>query len=126
MTLQRWYVIATVLYAVFGLGLLAIPAPFMQMYGVTLDAGGQMMARILGSALLSLAALFYWQRNQSAENNLALNRVSFGYNVVDFFVVLAATLGGTMNAMGWGPVILHVVLAAGFGYFLFGKGKPAA
>jgi hypothetical protein len=117
-----WLVIATVVYGVFGLGLLIVPAAFMSTYGITLDPAGAFMTRILGSALIGFALLFWWGRNDgdSAMMNGVL-RASVVYNVIDLPVVLHAVLTGMMNAMGWVPVILHVVLAAGFGYFAFLK-----
>lgn len=121
MKLPVWMIIAAILYAGFGIGLLLIPSQFMAMYGVDLNPGGAMMARILGSALIGFALLFYWMRNDGRETLMAVLRASFVYNVVDFFVVLTATLGGVMNAMGWMPVGLHVFLALGFGYFAFMK-----
>jgi hypothetical protein len=121
MKLPIWMVLAAVLYAGFGVGLLLIPSPFMAMYGVNLNVGGEMMARILGSALIGFALTFYWMRNDSRHALMSVLRASFVYNVVDFFVVLTATLGGVMNAMGWMPVGLHVFLALGFGYFAFVK-----
>jgi hypothetical protein len=117
MTRSTWLAIAAILYAIFGLGLLIAPAPFMEMYGVALDASGQLMARILGSALASLSLMFWLYRARGAESVRPVLVTSFLYNAVDFFVVLAAVLAGTMNGMGWGPVVLHAFLAAGFGYF---------
>lgn len=121
MKLPGWMILAAILYVGFGIGLLIIPVQFMAMYGVGLNPGGAMMARILGSALIGFALLFYWMRNDGRDTLMSVLRASFVYNVVDFFVVLSATLGGVMNAMGWMPVGLHVFLAAGFGYFAFMK-----
>jgi hypothetical protein len=118
MKLGTFLVLAIVAYAGFGLGLLTVPAPFMATFGVALDAGGALMARVLGSALLGFTLIFWWTRNESLTNPLrAILRASFIYNVVDLPVVLIATLTGVMGVLGWSAVILHLLLAIGFGYF---------
>lgn len=125
MKLTTFSVVWTVLYLGFGLGLLFIPVTFMSMYGVSLDANGVLMTRILGSALTSIALIFYLNRNinisETAQYNFLL--AGFIYNVVDFPVVLMATINGVMNSMGWFPVVLHAFLAATMGYFVFSKDK---
>lgn len=129
MTHGKWLTIAAVLYGVFGLGLLLAPAPFMSMYGVALDAGGAMMARILGSALSSLALMFWLYRGYPAHSLRPVMATGLLYNLVDLAVVFVAVLDGVMNAMGWGPVALHVLLAGGFGYLSMRNepvGAPAA
>ena len=124
---KQWLAFAAIFYAAFGLGLLLLPAPFMSVYGVSLDAGGQMMARILGSALASLAVMFWMYRAHDAGSARPVMLTGFLYNLVDLGVVLTATLAGTMSAMGWGPVVLHLILAVGFGYFtLVGVASRAA
>ena len=125
MKLTTFSVVWSVIYLGFGLGLLFIPVTFMSMYGVSLDANGVLMTRILGSALSSIALIFYQNRNikisEIAQYNFLL--ASFIYNVVDFPVVLMATLNGVMSSMGWIPVVLHAFLAASLGYFVFSKDK---
>ncbi|MBO6717189.1 MAG: hypothetical protein JJ913_04440 [Rhizobiaceae bacterium] len=127
-TLRTWFAVAAILYLGFGIGLLVVPAPFMSTYGVELDGGGQLMARILGSALASQAIMFWLFRAASPPTVTPVLATGLIYNVVDLMVVLAATLSGTMNAMGWGPVALHIFLAAGFGYFTMvaRSSQPAA
>lgn len=126
MTHGVWLAVAAVFYAVFGLGLLFAPGPFMSVYGVALGAGGQIMARILGSALASLALMFWIYRGYDPRAVRPVLVTGLLYNLVDLGVVLSATLAGTMNAMGWGPVALHLFLAAGFGYFAFAGGASKA
>lgn len=119
---NTFLILAAIAYVGFGLGLLTIPDTFMSMFSVTLDAGGMLMARILGSALIGFTLIFWWCRNEPDTAALqAVLRASFIYNVVDFPVVLIATLSGVMGTLGWSAVILHLLLALGFGYFGFVK-----
>jgi hypothetical protein len=123
MRVTTFAVIWTILYIGFGLGLLFIPAQFMTTYGVTLDDGGTLMARILGAALASNALTFWFNRKvaptEKAWRNLLLT--SLIYNIVDIPIAAKATMDGVMNSMGWVPVGLHVFLAATMGYFAFSK-----
>lgn len=122
MKLSTFLVLAAIAYAGFGIGLLVAPGPFMAVFGVTLDGGGMLMARVLGSALIGFTLIFWWSRNAPNSDTLqAILRASFIYNVVDFPVVLIATLTGVMGVFGWSAVILHLLLAVGFGYFGFMK-----
>jgi hypothetical protein len=112
--------IAAVLYFGFGLGLLLAPTPFMSVYGVSLDPGGVLMARILGAALIGFALVFWQARPLAASPALhAVFLASFVYNVLDLPIVAIATISGVMSSFGWSAVGLHVFLAAGFGYLTF-------
>ena len=95
----------------------------MSQYGVALNDTGVLMARILGSSLTASAILFFLNRNVSTDGKSQLNilRTNLVYNIFDTPVVLMAVLNGTMNAMGWIPVVLHIFLACSFGYFAFKK-----
>lgn len=116
-------IIWTLFYAVFGLGLLIIPVKFMTQYGVNLDEGGVLMARVLGSALTAYALLFYLNRKISIVEKSQYNLVfaSLIYNLIDTPVVILATLGGTMNQMGWIPVGIHLFLAISMAYYISKK-----
>ena len=102
-------------YAIFGLGLLIVPVEFMLPFGVALDTAGALMSRVLGSALAALAILFWLVRGEIASGparSLFLTQAL--YNAVDIVVLAMAISVGTMGILGWMPVALHVVLAAGF------------
>ena len=120
MKLSTFSVIWTVLYGTFGLGLLTIPALFMSQYGVTLNDSGVLMSRILGSALFAYAIIFYLNRNipiaEKTQYNILLGSII--YNVLDTPIVLMAVLHGTMNAMGYVPIVLHLFLASTMAYFV--------
>lgn len=120
MSAKTFLPIAAVLYVGFGIGLLLVPVLFMSTYGVALDAGGALMARILGAALIGFAILFWRVRNLTPSSALhALFLASFVYNLIDLPIVTIATVTGVMSALGWSAVGLHVFLAAGFGYLTF-------
>ena len=123
MKLSTFSAIWAFLYIGFGLGLLIIPEKFMSTYGVSLDSGGAMMARILGAALTAYALSFWMNRESPISDKSWKNllTVSVIYNILDIPIVLMATLNGVMNSMGWMPVGLHVFLATTMAYFVFRK-----
>ncbi|MBK7342292.1 MAG: hypothetical protein IPJ06_03745 [Saprospiraceae bacterium] len=123
MNLSRFAVIWTVLYLVFGLGLLLVPNAFMAAYGVSFDDSGMMMSRILGAALTANGLLFWMNRHLPLPDTAWKNILVAGtiYSLIDIPIVLLATLNGVMNDMGGMPVILHIFLAGSQGYFAFRK-----
>jgi hypothetical protein len=42
-------------------------------------------------------------------------------NGLDCLILLHATVSGLVNGLGWLQVLINGALAAGFGYFAFGK-----
>jgi hypothetical protein len=107
-------------YLAFGLGLLLVPAPFMSFQGVSLDAAGSLMARVLGSALIGMALIFWWVRNAAPSDALlAILRANLIYNILDIPVIVMAIFGGAMGVMGWSSVLLHLLYGIGFAYFGF-------
>ncbi len=123
MKLSTFSIIWAALYGGFGLGLLLLPGPFMAVYGLDLDKSGELMSRILGSALFAFAIIFVLNRHvpktEQVQRNILIGSVI--YNVVDIPIVVMAIIGGVMSAMGWVPIGLHVFLAASMSYFAFGK-----
>src|SRR5689334_12257531 len=127
MKLTTFSIIWALIHIVFALGLLVAPVMFMSQFGVTLDNNGLVPGRTMGAAFLGLALIYYWNRNTPAsdatQHNILLG--SFVFHIVDIPFVVMATLNGTMNAMGWMPVSIHIFLAITFGYFAFAKSVQA-
>jgi hypothetical protein len=118
MKLKTFLIAAAVIYLGFGAGLVTVPAPLMSIYGLALDPWGQVMARILGTALVAFALVFWWMRESPVSDaSLAVMRASFIYNVLDLPIIGVATMTGVMTPMGWQAAGLHLLLAIGFGYF---------
>ena len=120
MSLRTWLVVCTVVYAIFGIGLLVAPNPFLAIYGFQLNPGGELIARVLGSALSGFAVLYATLRDLNSGATRSVLLGSLIYNIVDVIVATAYILAGVANAVGWAVVVLHVFLTAGFGYFLLG------
>jgi hypothetical protein len=122
MNRSRFFVIASMLGLVFGLAFLLAPAQLMSFYGMTLDPAGQWIGRFLGAQLVGLAIITWAARNTPTGG--ALSAVMIG-NLVGSTIALALAvlqgITGIGNALVWSTAVVYAFLAAGFGYFQFGK-----
>jgi hypothetical protein len=111
---------------VFGVILLLVPSILMSILGVKLDAGGELMARLYGAALFGNLILTWLARRDTGSLTLRASILGlFVYDAIGFIVALIAVLTGVMNALGWGIVIVYLLLAIGYGYFQFLKPSHA-
>jgi hypothetical protein len=122
MKIGNFLLIATFVAAVFGIALLLAPGQLTALYGVKLTPATEVIGRIAGSAILGFAWIFWSIRNQSgAEALKAAMMAGLVVNGLDALILLQATAAGLLNTLGWTQVAINGLLAAGFGYFLFGK-----
>jgi heme A synthase len=119
MKLKELMVVKSVICLVFGVGFVAIPGTVFGWYGVTLDAGGTLIAQLFGQAFI-LIALFLWlARNTMEPETLAAIAIAvFIGDVIGTVVSVFGVLNGVTNSLGWLTVALYLVLALGFGYFV--------
>jgi hypothetical protein len=115
---SRFLLVATLIYAVFGLGLLLVPGPFMAAYDVQFDADGTLLARVAGALLLSFGVALFLSRNADPAAARPLLLAGLVYNLIELPVTLMAIQSGVMNTMGWLPFALHVGLVALFGWYV--------
>jgi hypothetical protein len=124
MKLTSFLMLATIVAAVFGLAFLIAPTQLVALYGVTLPPGIEVIGRIAGSVILGFAIVFWGARDGSgAETFKAVMMAGLIANGLDCLILLHATVTGLVNGLGWLQVLINGGLAAGFGYFVFGKGK---
>lgn len=106
----------------FGIPLLFIPVQIMNLYGLELDFGGMVMARLYGATLLGNLILMWFAREDSGSlSQRAIILQMFLYNGIGFVITLMATLTGVMNTFGWTAVAIYLFFTVGFGYFEFVK-----
>ena len=123
MKLNIFMSIAAVVACLFGLAFLLAPVLTMSMYGVALDISGQSIAKYLGSAYLGIAVMIWLARN-AQPNNEALRAITMGGLILcltSLIVSLLDVFKGGGNNLIWSTVIIHFLLAVGFGYYRFGK-----
>jgi hypothetical protein len=122
MKLSTLMVVKAIVCLGFGILLVAIPGLLMSLYGVTLDEGGILMARLYGASLLGNLMLTWFSRNDPGSEALRAAILGlFVYDAVGLIVALVATLSGIMNAFGWSVVAIYLLFTVGYGYFQFVK-----
>lgn len=126
MKLNIFLVIAAILYGVFGIGMVLIPGQVFTPQGITLNDGGQLLARTFGAALIGFAVIF-WQARRS-ENSSALRPILLGnaiYILIEVIVLVLGVLSGVGNALAWPGIVIDLLLLVGFGYFYFQLARPS-
>jgi hypothetical protein len=124
MTRSNFMMLATIVAAVFGLAFLVAPSQLVALYGVKLDPASEVIGRIAGSVILGFAIVFWGARDgNAAETFKAVMMAGLIANGLDALILLHATATGLLNGLGWLQVLINGVLAAGFWYFAYGKGK---
>ena len=122
---QRTFLLcAAAAYGILGVALLLFPAFVMAPFGVSLDASGEVMTRILGGGLASMAMLFWWIRDSRDRTTTAIIRSQAISNLIGVIALAAAIAAGIVDWAGVAPLALHVVLA--FGFWVLGFGWSAA
>lgn len=111
----------------FGLALLLIPGTMLAAYGISLNPGGAVIARLLGGAFIGLGAIAWFARGAAPSE--ALRAIILGISVVatlGCLVAIHGVLSGASNALGWLTVILYGFFAVGFGMLAGGKAPVPA
>jgi hypothetical protein len=120
MKLNTFLLIAAVLYGIFGLGALLVPAQLFASMGLTLNESGQLIARTGGAAGIGYAVIFLLARG--AETSPALRAILLGNVVYLILEIIAIVLGalstGTIAAALPG-VVVDALLLVGFAYYYF-------
>lgn len=119
MELKHWMVIKSVICIVLALLLLLIPETFLSLYGSDLNESGVFMSRLFGQALALIGIVLWLARNvaEPSTRRAFVVAVLIG-DLIGAVVSLIGVLAGVTNALGWTTVVLYLVLALGFGYFL--------
>jgi len=120
MKLSHVFIFNTLAGLSYAAGFLIIPATIMSWHGITADAYTILMARYFGVALLGIGLVTWLVRNAPESNTRdgIATGLALSY-IVGFAVSLQGTLTGQMNALGWLPVAVYLLLFVGFGYFRF-------
>ncbi len=126
MKYSQFLTISAVIAFLFGLFFILVPAQVISLYGRTTDLPGQFMARYFGSALLGIAVLGWLVRKAPVSaTRLAVTQGLFVVTALGFVVALYDSFSGGGNGLVWSNVVIYLLLAAGFGYFLYVKPQAA-
>jgi len=131
MNIRNVALLSVVVVVPFGLAALLVPAQFLALYGVELSDAGLVMTRLFGVQLLSIALVDWFARHDlrgggqpGAERGIVAANIFSP--ALSTFLIIAATLGGTINALGWANVVILAVLAAAWVYVGLLKDRAVA
>jgi hypothetical protein len=119
-------IIKAVVCLVFGILLLFVPRPLLQILGSSYGPGAAITAREYGAALIGILMLTWIARN--AEDSVARRAIItslFVYDGVALIAMLILQLSGAMNALGWGVVFIYLFFTVAFGYYMLPQKRPA-
>lgn len=120
MKLNVFFIINAIVALIFGLALALVPAQTLNIYGLTMDEAGLLVARLFGAALLGYAALTWLARTQEEdEARHAIVPALFVTNGIGFIIALIGQLGGLVNMVGWVNVVIYAFFTLVYMYFEF-------
>jgi hypothetical protein len=107
---------------VYAIGFLLAPNMVIGLHGLPAGETQALMARYFGVALLGLGLIAWFVRDIAhppLKDGITLSL--FLSSLAGFLLSLQGTLSGQMNALGWLPTAVYLLLFLGFGYFRFFK-----
>ncbi len=122
MSQKLFFTAVAIIYFVLGVGNVVAPAAFLSGFGVSLNASGDLFARVIGSAAVGFA-LVNWGCRDAGPSRL-FTMVLYGNlseKVIQVVLILLALNAGVFNSMGWVMLTLQALIGVGFAYFAFGK-----
>lgn len=124
MKLKNLMIIKAIVCITLGIPILAMPVIFYSIFGLALTPAGEFAAREYGASLIGNFLLTWFARDvQDPNSRRAILLGMTFYNAIGFIATLVAVLTGVLNYLGWGPVMLYLFFAIGFGYFLLKSPK---
>lgn len=122
MKFKTFMAVYAVISAVFGIGFILAPGLLLPIYGFEVSASINVIARLFGAALISLAILAWSIRGvEESESRKAITLALFVGELAGLVVAFIGQLGGVMNALGWVVVAIYLLMTVGLGYFQFSK-----
>ena len=124
MKLKTLMIIKAVVCITLAIPILLMPQFFYSIFGLGLTPAGMFVAREYGASLVGNFLLTWFARD--VQDSKARRAILLGmtfYNSIGFVASLIVVLTGVANFLAWGPVLLYLFFAVGFGYFLI---KPTA
>jgi len=126
MKLRYLFILNAVVLIILAAGFLLAPRTVLGVFGlsvgttVNFNATLSFVAQLMGAALI-VPGLLSWfagtMTEAGARRSVAISLFIFA--AVSFVLSLLGMLSKVMSATGWGIVVLFLVFAAGYAYFLF-------
>ena len=126
MMLKNWMSAKAVICIVFGVGYVLLPETLLRLFGLGAEPSTILMTRLFGAAFIVLGLLLWLARGTAeASTKRAFEVAILVGDAIGFLIALMATLAGNVSSFGWGVVVLYLILALGFGYFLLPRASRA-
>ncbi|MGB2897368.1 MAG: hypothetical protein WBB65_14545 [Anaerolineales bacterium] len=107
---------------VYAIGFVIGPNTVMGLHGLPEGETQALMARYFGVALIGLGLIAWFVKDVAhppLKDGITISL--FLSSVIGFVLSIQATLSGQMNALGWLPTAVYLLLTLGFCYFRFIK-----
>jgi len=102
------------------IGLVLVPSNVISIFGGTADDVGLFLARHYGALGIGIGILTWLARNVSIqEARRAILPALLSVFLIEFVIDLLAQLSGLLNVLGWSIVVLDLLFALAYAYFLF-------
>jgi hypothetical protein len=112
--------ITAVVATVFGVAFLLVPDQVGSLYDVEVNELVTYVIRLLGAAFVEIGALTFLARK--ADDSVARRAIVLALligNAVGFVVALIGQINNVVGVLGWGNVVIYLILALGYAYFQF-------
>jgi hypothetical protein len=119
---SNFLIFVAVIVLIYAVAALLVPEMLLSQYGFTVNPVSIFLMRLAGVQFVLEGLLAWFARNVRDSHALrAINLAYFIAFALGGLNVLFGIISGVLSAFGWTAVGLDVVLALGFGYFLFVK-----
>ena len=120
MNLGTLMLITAVVATVFGVAFLLVPDQVGSFYDVEMNELVTYVIRLLGAAFVEIGALTFLARK--ADDSIARRAIVLALligNAVGFVVALIGQINNVVGVLGWGNVVIYLLLALGYAFFQF-------
>ena len=120
MNLSLFLKIKSVISVFFGLTMVFLSSYLLQIYDMSLDPDGTVMAQWSGACLTGIG-IICWYSSSAGKSGLrdGILLALFICDTIGFVATLMGKLSGMGNSLVWSVVALWFVLALGLGYYRF-------
>ena len=119
MKLSHVYIFNTLAALGYAIVLLIVPSTVLLLHGISADQSTILVARYFGVALVGMGLVTWFARN--SEKSQAQDAITLGLAIsyiVGLLLSLRSNLAGQMNALGWLPFVIYLLLSVMLGYIL--------